>query len=114
MNSERKGPWEVFPFGKYKGKTLREIIREDPQYVGYCVKQYLNLSMEQAVEFENLTDVQVPEEYIDYGYKVSSPKPSPVQEEKSPTKEMSSLEYSRWACGMDIQPNYNFDNEKWE
>lgn len=113
MNSERKGPWEVFPFGKYKGKTLRETMREDPQYVGYCIKQYLNLSIEQAMEFENLTDIQVPEEYIDYEYKVS-PKPSPAQKKESPAGEMSPLEYFRWASGADIQPNYSFDSEKWE
>lgn len=104
--ADRKGPWKTFPFGKYKGRSVLDIIDEDLQYVMFTVKQFLNLSPRQAEYFYNKTGVDIPEEFI-----VEDSPEKVILVSESYQGFPSKAEYFRYLSNMDIEPNYNFDNE---
>ena len=43
---------EFFTFGKYKGKNIMDIIKNDPKYVHWCVRnvEWFELTVEQCHE----------------------------------------------------------------
>lgn len=49
----------VFDFGKYRGKTVLEVIRTDPSYVEWCILEVENFRMRP----ESLSDLQINHPY---------------------------------------------------
>lgn len=61
----RVGPLSKMPRGKYKGKDILWVIKEDPYEFMVAVKEYLQISEEQARVFKKVTKGgKIPESYI--------------------------------------------------
>ena len=117
----RRGPLTHFPQGQYKGQRIEDVIRRNPNYVMWAVKEWLDLTPSQAGLFEAVTGGGIiPDRYI----KESPPKViSPIREkqESPPKKEKDSPEsaigWLTWGPdGIDevnnpgkTIPNYDFD-----
>lgn len=116
----RKGPFTHFPQGQYKDRRVEDVIRVNPQYVMWAVKEWLNLTPSQAGLFEAVTGGGIiPDRYI----VEEVPKPiSPKDRQESPPKEDSqvphiSMGWFSWSPdGVDMVedagdtvPNYEFD-----
>lgn len=55
---------EEFDFGKYKGKTIGEVIEEDHSYIEWCLDTVNNFSLDAEAENE-LSDKQMDDDYED-------------------------------------------------
>ena len=65
INQSRRGPLSVFKAGKYVGNRIEDIIKKDPYYFIWAVKEWLNISPEQASLFEEVTNGgTIPKKYI--------------------------------------------------
>lgn len=92
--SRRVGPLETLDRGQYKGQKVEDIIRRFPQYIMYCVKEWLDISPWQALLFEEATGGGIiPDRYI---------------KEKSSPQEWSSQDQSIYNANKDLFPNYDF------
>lgn len=61
----RIGPLSKMPRGKYKGKDILWVIKEDPYEFMTAVKEYLQVTPDQAKEFRKITKGgRIPDEYI--------------------------------------------------
>lgn len=61
----RIGPLSKMPRGKYKGKDILWVIREDPYEFMVAVKEYLQITPDQAKVFKGVTKGgKIPERYI--------------------------------------------------
>jgi len=65
MNSHEK-----FSFGKHKGKTLRDVIKEDPGYVDWANRTIpnFNISKENEIKVDNYLDNQGDDEDLSDAY----------------------------------------------
>lgn len=96
--SRRVGPLELFNRGQYKGQRVEDIIRRNPQYVMYCIKEWLDISPRQALVFERCTGGGIiPDRYI---------KESPPSEEDDWTQGDRRIYNDNLDVGI---PNYDFD-----
>ena len=99
---QRKGPYQKYPIGKYQGIPVEEIIRKDPRYFMWTVKEWLNVSPSQAFLFEEVTEGgEIPRKYI-------SEENPPVGGRMSPHSWDSQDEHLYWT-NQDLIPNYDFD-----
>lgn len=65
MKGARVGPLQKIPKGKHKGKDIEWVIREDPYEFMVAVKDYLQISPDQAKLFSRVTKGgKIPEQYI--------------------------------------------------
>lgn len=94
----RKGPYVRFPHGRYEGATITDIIRSDPRYFMYAVKDWLNVTPEQASLFTLVTDGEIPLRYISQD--------TPLDERSIRKGDLDSHLY--WT-NQDLLPNYDFD-----
>lgn len=91
----RRGPWQTFQTGKYKGRRVEDIIRDDVYYFMWAVKEFLDVSPDQAALFRRTSGGTIP------GYLVKSP-PPPRQEPELKGRARNIYERS-----LDILPNYD-------
>jgi len=61
---ERKGPYNIFPNGKYSGESIMNVIDNDPEYVIWCVMNFLDLTPGQAKYLGDKYNKEVPDRYI--------------------------------------------------
>lgn len=96
--SRRVGPLERLDRGQYKGQRVEDIIRRSPQYIMYCVKEWLDISPWQALVFEEVTGGGIiPDAYI---------------KEKSPSEgdqdSWTARDHYLYNTNQDILPNWDF------
>lgn len=97
--STRRGPCEVLPQGKYQGMRVDDIIRRDPRYFMWAVKEWLNVSPKQAILFTLLTDGEIPLKYIS---------------EDTPRDKRGGLpppDKETYVREIELVPNWDFDPE---
>lgn len=99
--SRRVGPLERLDRGQYKGQRVEDIIRRSPQYIMYCVKEWLDISPWQALVFEEVTGGGIiPDAYI---------------KEKSPSEDpdgWTARDQHLYNTNQDILPNWDFYPEE--
>ena len=106
----RRGPFKVWPSGKYVGNLIDATIREDPAYFMYTVKAWLDISPEQAELFQFVTDGgEIPLKYIKKGSptKVTNTSKEDYDPPEGWTIEDIQLVKNTW----NPIPNYDFDPE---
>lgn len=114
---QRKGPLEKFTFGKYVGCRVEDIIRRDPNYFMWAVKEWLDVSPQQAFLFETVTGGGIiPDSYISERRekKVASALVGGEDRDSPPRPERSPFDHSKnrkWYEENDFPdwPNYDFD-----
>lgn len=83
MQTNRRGPLTKFPHGQYVGSSVEEVIRKDPRYFMWCVKEWLNVSPKQAEVFEEVTGGgTIPECYVISPLPKKEPQSSPLTQNK--------------------------------
>lgn len=60
----RKGPLTRFEEGEYLGERVEDIIRVNPLYFMKAVKEYLDITPEQARVFRERTGGEIPDRFI--------------------------------------------------
>lgn len=114
----RVGPLETFNWGKYNRVSVKDVIRKDPQYFMVAVKDWLDVSPDQATLFTLLYEGEIPQRYI----KEFSPDLSPALGEKLSRRESNvslgkrvpdpdRIEQYLYESNKDILPNWDFDPE---
>ena len=102
----RRGPYSTFPSGKYLGQRVEDIIRRDPRYFMWAVKEWLDVSPSQALLFELQTGGgEIPSQYIKESKEETSKIPE-VEESSPRVDKRDEMIYSR---NLDLVPNYDFD-----
>lgn len=100
----RRGPFQVWPSGKYRGNLIDSTIREDPAFFMYEVKMWLDITPEQAELFYDVTGGgEIPPRFI---------KDSQKKEEEGEYKWPEYYTQEDIAVVKDMWhtiPNYDFD-----
>lgn len=101
----RRGPYSRFPSGKYLGQRVEDVIRRDPRYFMWAVKEWLDVSPQQALLFELQTGGgEIPSQYV-------KSFPDNPSDERSPEDFFkSSKDREAYWRNLDLSiPNYDFD-----
>jgi len=62
----------VLKFGKYKGKTVEEVMKFDSHYIGWCIEQGI-ISVDKSIEKSALADLYDQRDHADmYDYEIES------------------------------------------
>lgn len=93
----REGPYRRFPRGRYQGVPIEEVIRKDPRYVMWAIRDWLDVSPQQATLFTRITGGEIPPRFV---------KPSPLQGEEWTERDL----HVYWS-NQDLVPNYDFYGE---
>lgn len=104
--TQRKGPFERLPQGKYQGSLVEDIIRRDPRYFMWAVKEWLDVSPKQATLFTLLTDGEIPLRYISEDAPQDRRNVSPYN-----VGGWSQADEHVYWTNQDLIPNYDFDPE---
>lgn len=113
----RVGPLSKMPRGKHKGKDILWVIKEDPYEFMTAVKEYLQITPEQAKEFRKITrGGRIPDEYI---FKVKKATLKQIfEEDKLESKNSQTIDEEvpftpghnlfTWSRGRDIEEDKSF------
>lgn len=111
IKGPRIGPLQKMPRGKHKGKDILWVIKEDPYEFMVAVKEYLQISEEQARVFKRVTKGGIiPKEYIfKIGKKVVREIFEEEKHEKDPCVSFTEgMNYQKWLQGKDIEEDTSF------
>lgn len=122
----RIGPVDKYPFGKYKGRKVLDILYDDPQYLIWSIREFLDLSPTQSTTIELELECNIPSRYVVspkqptgvFPLKKKKVSPTKVQVDSPTTKDDSPVSIPPygtpefWWNYTHIPPNYNFWEEK--